>query len=160
MSLLKKSKSKKLQSLILSSILALSFNNLTFAAYSSVDYVNTDLNHSFKVKLGEESTGDANWYLYYTPTDVTIENRWGYDKVTLEGGNFYILQEDYTDGGSTEATYTLVGPAGGMSEDELKQAIDDAIHNVQGDQTVNGSQDITGDQTVKGEQTVKSAYSI
>ena len=157
MSLLKKSKSKKLQSLILSSILALSFNNLTFAAYNSVNYVNTDLNHSFKVKLGEESTGNANWYLYYTPTDVTIENTWGNDKVTLEGGNFYILQEYSSDSaGGADATYTLVGPAGGMSEDELKQAIDDAIHNVEGDQTVNGSQDITGDGFVSGSHTVKS----
>ena len=31
-----------------------------------------------------------------------------------------------------------------MSKDELKQAIDDAIHNVQGEQTVNGGQTVTG----------------
>ena len=43
----------------------------------------------------------------------------------------------------------------GISEDEIKDLISDAIHKVDGDQTVDGNQQVTGDQQVDGEQTVK-----
>ena len=49
---------------------------------------------------------------------------------------------------------------GGMSEEDIKDLVNDAIHNVQGDQTVNGSQDITGDQTVEGSHTVNGGQTV
>ena len=94
--------------------------------------------------------------------DTVLKNNdiptWGDEpnEAHLKGGNWYLLSSENATDSYENRNYTLLGPGGGMSEDELKQAIDDAIHNVQGDQTVNGSQDITGDQTVEGEQTVKS----
>ena len=173
MSLLKKSKSKKLQSLVLSSVLALSISNTVMAAPPGLTFDGNigsiDLSHEFKLDIVEENSGDDGYaYFYYTPVDKTVSTgHWGQEKVTYKGGILYLISGHTSTPSDGHTQYsddavTALGNAadifgeGGMTEEDIKDLVDDAIHNVQGDQTVNGSQDITGDQTVEGEQTVKS----
>ena len=125
-------------------------------------------------------------YLYYAPEDTKVlcdyfhESAPQYNVGVLEAGKLYVitshrngltLKDGYLNlsaGGDISATdydFIDMGNAAdifgaGMSEDELQQAIDDAIHNVEGDMTVDGSQDITGDQTVDGSQTVTGGQTI
>ena len=153
MSLWKKSKSRKLQTLVMASIMTLAMSSSVLAA-DNYNIYNHDQNSNFSVFIGSQSPDHSmsieSYYLYWCAKDTTLANG-----QTLKGGNWYMysmLNKD--DGGGTtvgrDHNYHLLG-SGGMSEDELQQAIEDAIHKVDGDQTV------TGDQQVDGEQTVKSA---
>ena len=123
-------------------------------------------------------------YLVYSPTDVNFT---GYHSGNgkLEGGKLYYIYYhtnmsgnaniSFTDDGlympnsgnrNSSINITTLGNAadifgeGGMSEEDIKDLVNDAIHNVQGDQTVNGSQDITGDQTVEGSHTVNGGQTV
>ena len=174
MSLLKKAKSKKLQSLVLASVLAISFSNPVFAVPGSVPHTgnlsNIDLSKEFTIQLGYAnpsggSSGSGNYsYLYYSPVDkVVTGGRFDdFEEVIYKGGVLYYVNGHESWNADSGTDYSdrqaiALGNAAdifgeGITEDEIK----DLISNVQGDQTVNGSQDITGDQTVEGEQTVKS----
>lgn len=147
MSLWKKSKSRKLQSLVLASLLALSVNNYCYADYWDT-YIKNVVNYNeyFEVPLGSDSL-----CICYTPTDRVVSSGRPGSEITLDAGHFYIMEYVPDENNSRGTyTYTSLGEFNSMSEDELQQAIEDAVHNVDGDQTV------TGDQTVDGEQTVKS----
>mgnify|MGYP002551780710 CR=1 FL=1 len=157
MSLWKKSKSRKLHSLVMASILSFSVTCSVFA-------------ESFWSSIG---TGEYSWDRDWT---LSLSNC-GNDGVNSSAFGSY-LQYDASSGqltlvyiaeiagenNYTNRYYTNLGDAkaffGGMSEEDIKDLIDDAIHNVDGDQTVNGSQDITGDQTVEGEQTVNGGQTV
>ena len=139
----------KLKTAVMASVLALSVSSPVLADH--IGSYEPDYSKPVQIRIGEESLGEGSWYLYYTPYDQTIGSQHeGY--AHLKGGNWYIRTYTEVDGGGSEdesAHFYLVGN-GGMSEDELQQAIDDAIHNVEGDQTVNGSQTVTGEQQVQG----------
>ena len=152
----------KLKTAVLTSILALTVASPAFA-YDSASLINHDKNSNFRVYISGEGSANnegsrTECYLYWCANDTVV--RHDNDSVTLKGGNWYIQTVTEHDVSyNKDYTYDFLGSSG-MSEDELKQAIDDAIHNVQGDQTVNGSQDITGDQTVEGEQTVNGGQTV
>ena len=107
-------------------------------------------------------------YLVYSPTDVNFT---GYHSGNgkLEGGKLYYIYYhtnmsgnaniSFTDDGlympnsgnsSSSINITTLGNAadifgeGGMSEEDIKDLIDDAVHKVDGDQTVDGNQQVTG----------------
>ena len=161
-------------------------NNAYAINYSNIDLNNkfiVEISRGNPDSYTSNENNDYVGYLVYSPTDVNFT---GYHSGNgkLDGGKLYYIYYhttmsgnsniSFTDDGlympnsgnsNSSITITTLGNAGdilggGMSEDELKQAIDDAIHNVQGDQTVNGSQDITGDQTVEGEQTVNGGQTV
>ena len=117
-------------------------------------------------------------YLVYSPTDVNFT---GYHSGNgkLEGGKLYYIYYhtnmsgnaniSFTDDGlympnsgnrNSSINITTLGNAadifgeGGMSEEDIKDLVNDAIHNVEGDMTVEGSQTVNGGQTVSGGQTV------
>ena len=146
----------KLKTAVITSILALCVSNSALAN-DTYDLVNNNTNSSFRVFLGNHSTegnSQTKYYLYYTPNDTTIGT------IHLKGGTYYIATEYTSEAAARdEWTYYSIGNAS-MSEDELKQAIDDAVHNVDGDQTVDGNQQVTGDQTVDGSQTVTGGQTI
>ena len=173
-----KTKSRKLQSLVIASVLALSITNFVHAEETwtqikpdynlddslvhnpgSVDFAgnyditNMDFSKEFQIKL-------PNGSLYYTPTtkNVTWQE---YGSTIFEGGQLYFIGLHTHTGYDSDVIVTKLGDAesilsGGISEDEVKDLIDDAIHHVEGDMTVAGSQEVTGDQQVDGSQTVKS----
>ena len=170
---------KKLKVAILATVLSLNFTNLATATPTQSEPVpisNIDLSKEFRIMVhysGVGWSGSGKYsYLYYTPVDKTVPgNRWGYDHdTTFKAGVLYLITGVET--GNADSDNHLeddgaiaLGNAqdifgGGLSDDEIKDLIDDAIHNVQGDQTVNGSQDITGDQTVEGEQTVNGGQTV
>lgn len=151
MSLWKKSKSRKLHSLVMASILSFSVTCSVFA-------------ESFWSSIG---TGEYSWDRDWT---LSLSNC-GNDGVNSSAFGSY-LQYDASSGqltlvyiaeiagenNYTNRYYTNLGDAkaffGGMSEEDIKDLIDDAIHNVDGDQTVNGNQDVTGDSHIGGNETV------
>lgn len=177
MSLSKRFKSRKLQSLVMSGALVFSVANLTYADEWSIkptydtensivnnpgivdfggnyDITNMDFSKEFQITLPDG-------FLYYTPTTkhVTWQE---YGSTTFEGGQLYYVGLHTSQGHDSDVIVTKLGDAEsilsgeGITEDEIK----DLISNVQGDQTVNGSQDITGDQTVEGEQTVNGGQTV
>ena len=170
----------KLKTAVLASILAISFSNPVFAVPGSVPHTgnisNIDLSKEFTIDISPSmvgwSGGDYYTYLYYTPVDkVVTGGRFdNFEEVTYKGGVLYLVKgKEIGDADSSntlsDLSATALGNAAdifgeGITEDEIKDLIDDAIHNVQGDQTVNGSQDITGDQTVEGEQTVNGGQTV
>ena len=113
----------------------------------------TEANTMVATGQGHMVGGDGTYYLYYCETDTTYApDRW--NSFDLKGGNYYVVtRASDPDEGGVHWTCTYVGPAG-ISDEKLQQAIDDAIHKVDGDQTV------TGDQQVDGSHTVKSATSM
>ena len=130
----------KLKTAVLAGAFALAINNTVFADH--IWFSEPDYSKPVQIKIGEESLGEGSWYLYYTPYDQTIGSQHeGYAQ--LKGGNWYVYSVQSPTDSDTSRHYTLIGELG-MSEDEIKQAIDDAIHNVDGDQTVDGSQTVTG----------------
>ena len=136
----------KLKTAVMASVLALSVNSPVLADH--IGSYDPDNCIPVQFRIGEESLGEGSWYLYYTPYDQTIGSQHeGY--AHLKGGNWYIYSVMSPTDSDTSRSYTLIGELG-MSEEEMKQAIDDAIHNVEGDQTVNGSQTVTGQQQVQG----------
>ena len=92
MSLLKKAKSKKLQSLVLASVLVLTVGTSCNPANAAISTSSISLEKPFICEVG---TGDERGYLVYSPTDKTIigRDRW-VDKVvgTLQGGKLYYVQ--------------------------------------------------------------------
>ena len=180
MSLLKKSRSRKLQSLVMASVLAFSFaGNVNAIGYQyplqydrfpvanggrydfggNYDFESIDFSREFNFYIGGDSGGSitSSKYLYYTPVDKTVGYSGG--STTFKAGELYIveIQDEPGSGLDPDIGTIHLGEAqsilsGGISKDE----VEDLIHNVQGDQNINGSQDITGDQTVDGSQTVKS----
>ena len=130
----------------------------------SVNNTPLDFTKSFQIFVAHNGGDGANsvsvaTYLYYTPTDVTV--RTGYDSyATLKGGSLYFYYDtvDSSEGGRDTNEYILLGDAksilGGTSQEELENMIDNAVKNVNGDQTVNGDSDIKGDQNVDGNQDV------
>ena len=153
-------KNNKLKAAILASLMIININNSALAGRAAV----TEYEGSFSLEINSEMNtegGGTKTYLYYCAEDTTVENTHTGQIYDLKSGNYYILYNGYSRGGSLSSQYYhLIGSAGSMSEDELQQAIDDAIHNVDGDQTVDGNQQVTGDQTVDGEQTVNGGQSV
>ena len=83
MSLLKKSKSRKLQSLVMASVLALGFSHLCnaddfiydvdYPRYTDLfDIHNVDFSRPFELVLDAGGVGRAGTYLFYTPTDRVV----------------------------------------------------------------------------------------
>ena len=151
-------KSKKLKTAVITSFLTLALiNSSPVLAYHKYHLHEYDFISNFEIHLGGEGSTNndesrTDYYLYWCANDTTFRNEIGGGTTTIKGGNWYIRTYTEVDGGGSEdesAHFYLVGN-GGMSEDELQQAIDDAIHNVEGDQTVDGSQTVTGSQEVQG----------
>ena len=141
----------KLKTTVLASILALSvYVPNTYAATIGEGAYSWDRDWSLSLSAcgndGVNSSAYSSW-LQYTASD----------------GKLTLVFESRVDSHNRKS-YTTLGDAktilGGMSEEDILDIVDDAIHNVQGDQTVNGSQDITGDQTVEGEQTVNGGQTV
>lgn len=142
MSLWKKSKSRKLHSLVMASILSFSVTCSVFA-------------ESFWSSIGTgEYSWDRDWTLSLSNcgNDGVNSSAFGsYLQYDASSGQLTLvyIAEIASENNYTNRYYTNLGDAkaffGGMSEEDIKDLIDDAIHNVDGDQTVNGSQDITGD---------------
>ena len=146
MSLSKRFKSRKLQSLVVGSILALTANGIAFADHYNVGSVNFD--SPFSIKIGASDSDGGGYYLTYSPYDRVVGDR---EKITLKGGELYILAESHYIDSDSNYYYTSLGSVKGDDfSDEQLDIIKDLISNV------DGSQDITGDQNVDGEQTVKS----
>ena len=161
----------KLKTALLTSIIALAVNSSVHAydynIYSTTEH---DFSKNFSVLIGTQGTSSTegstyNYYLYWAAVDTIIENKdapmWGDvpNKAVLKGGNWYLLTSESAIDDWESQNYTLLGN-GGISEDELQQAIDDAIHHVEGDMTVAGSQEVTGDQQVDGSQTVNGGQTV
>ena len=133
------------------------------------------------------STNVYSCYLVYSPNDMTIYRRYDeyiQEAVgTLEGGKLYLVYNhanggDYAHaslkgdgiyvpidyGSGSSCNITSLGNAadifgeGGMSEEDIKDLIEDAVHNVDGDQTVTGDQQVDGEQTVNGGQSVSGGF--
>ena len=167
-----KIKSNKLKAAVVASVLALSINNTVMATPGSHPLTGNiggiDLSHEFSLSIVQYGGDDGYAYLYYTPTDKTVDvnTHFGTDYRTFKGGVLYLVRghtSTPSDGNTqySDDAVTALGNAAdisgeGITEDEIK----DLISNVQGDQTVNGSQDITGDQTVEGEQTVNGGQTV
>ncbi len=155
----------KVKAVALASIIALGISHAGYARdYNQYTQTNHDQSSSFQVFIsGSGSTNNEGtrreYYLYWCATDTTVTGTHG-EQIHLKGGNWYIhsTREEW-DSDWVYHNYEQLG-SGGMSEDEIKQAIDDAIHNVEGDMTVDGSQEVTGDQTVDGEQTVNGGQIV
>lgn len=160
MSLWKNMKNKKLNTLVMASLLAVSLNTL-FSNNAFADrygYLTTpDFSSSFSVWISDynDGMGDAgndgqhDFYLYWCANDETYYAPYFQDGsyhdawTTLTGGNWYLL-ERYTSYYTTDRYFTLLG-SGGMSEDELQQALDDKFN---GDVTIgSGGVDEDGDGT-------------
>ena len=145
---------KKLRTAVLAGVLALNFGSVN-NVYA--DGIIGQGNYSW----------DKNWsitlsYDLGNPYETTTRT---YLEYTASTGKLVYHKIEYDDDQHTsDHTYITLGDAktilGGMSEEDILDIVDDAIHNVQGDQTVNGSQDITGDQTVEGEQTVNGGQTV
>lgn len=151
-----KKQNKMLKNAVIASVLALSVSSPVFADHTGS--IEPDYSKPVQIKIGEESLGEGSWYLYYTPYDQTIGSQHeGY--AHLKGGNWYVYSLSTPTDSDTSRYYRLIGELG-MSEEEMKQAIDDAIHNVEGDQTVDGSQTVTGSQEVQGGQTVTGGQTV
>ena len=157
----------KLKTAVMASVLALALiNSAPALAYNNYHLHEYDFNSNFQIHLGGEGSTNnghsrTDYYLYWCANDTTFYDEIDGSPTTIKGGNWYIRTYTEVDGGGQEdesAHFYLVGN-GGMSEDELQQAIDDAIHNVEGDMTVDGSQDITGDQTVDGSLSIHGRIS-
>ena len=148
-------KSKKLKTAVITSFLTLALiNSSPVLAYHKYHLHEYDFNSNFEIHLGGEGSTNndesrTDYYLYWCANDTTFRNEIGGGTTTIKGGNWYIYSVMSPTDSDTSRSYTLIGELG-MSEEEMKQAIDDAIHNVEGDQPVNGSQTVTGQQQVQG----------
>lgn len=165
--------SNKLKTAVITTVLALGITGTALATPTELEplpITGIDLSKEFRIDISPAmvgwSGGDYYTYLYYTPVDVTVPgDRWGYNHdTTYKAGVLYLIKgteigDADSDNKIQDESAIALGNAAdifgeGISEDEIKDLISDAVHNVNGDQTV------TGDQTVDGEQTVKSANSI
>ena len=144
-------KNKKLKAAVIASILAFNmgmYNNV-FAA--DKNYVIGEGAYSWdrdwSLSLGQaNSTGGGTGssvsrsIKYYASSGLLVHYTRSYDEESSQTTTTEIILGD---------AKTLLG---GMSEEDIKQAIDDAIHNIDGDQTVDGNQTVTGSQDVQGGQ--------
>ena len=110
MSLWKKSKSRKLQSLVMASILALSVNLGVVNHASALTFSNIDLNNKFiiDVSYGNPDSYETHvnlyaGYLVYTPTDMPIYSSYNQYSGqtsepigTLKGGKLYFIYQHST----------------------------------------------------------------
>ena len=168
--------SNKLKTALITTVLALGITGTAIAAPPGLTFDGTigniNLSQEFKLDIVEEHTGDDGYaYLYYTPVDKTVNaGHWGQDKVTYKGGVLYLISghtNTPSDGITqfSDDAVTALGNAAdifgeGISEDEIKDLISDAIHKVDGDQTVTGDQQVDGEQTVNGGQSVSGGQTL
>ena len=151
-------KSNKLKTAVLASVLALNFglvNNVYADGIIGQGNYSWDRDWSISLSSNHQTGGGSG-----SSVAATISYR-------ASTGLLYLNQHRVSESDSgmdTSNNSIVLGDAktilGGMSEEDILDIVDDAIHNVQGDQTVNGSQDITGDQTVEGEQTVNGGQTV
>lgn len=137
---------KKLKTILLTGIMALAINNSACADHYSVGSVNFDT--GFTIKIGGSDSDGGGYYLTYSPNDRIVGDR---EKLTLKGGELYILAESHYWESDSDYSYTSLGPVKGddFSEEQLK-IIKDLIANVEGNQIITGSQQVQGGQTVSG----------
>ena len=107
-----------------------------------------DLSHEFSLSIVEYGSDEGYAYLYYTPTDKTVDvnTHFGTDYRTFKGGVLYLVRGHTSTPSDGITQYlddavTALGNAQdifgeGITEDEIK----DLIANVEGDQTVDGNQ--------------------
>ena len=98
-------------------------------------------------------------------------DRWGYNHdTTYKAGVLYLIKgteigDADSDNKIQDESAIALGNAAdifgeGFSEDEIKDLISDAVHNVNGDQTVTGDQTVDGEQTVNGGQSVSGGQTL
>ena len=148
----------KAKTAFLAAIMAFAINNPVLADHYSVSSINLD--SDFTIKIGSGDGGG--YYLTYSPNDRVVGDR---EKYTLKGGELYIYSEAHYIESDSSYNWVSLGNAAdilgeGISEDEIKDLISDAIHKVDGDQTVTGDQQVDGEQTVNGGQSVSGGQTL
>ena len=152
----------RLRTAVMAGILAFSVTGTALATPGShplTDNIGSiDLSHEFSLSIVEYGSAHGYAYLYYTPTDKTVDVNihFGTDYRTFKGGVLYLVRGHTSTPSDGITQYrddavTALGNAAdifgeGITEDEIK----DLIANIEGDQTVNGSQTVTGQQQVQG----------
>ena len=150
--------SYKLKTAVITTVLALGITGTALATPTELEPLpisGIDLSKEFRIDISPAMVGwsgaDYYTYLYYTPVDVTVPgDRWGYNHdTTYKAGVLYLIKGTETGDADSaneikDESAVALGDAAdifgeGFSEDEIKDLISDAIHKVDGDQTVTGS---------------------
>ena len=144
-------KRSKLKTIAMAGILAFSVTGTALATPGGVPVTGNigsiDLSHEFAISIVEYGSAHGYAYLYYSPTDVTVDTRPGFgtDYRTYKGGVLYLVRGHTNTPSDGNTQYiddaaTALGNAAdifgeGITEDEIK----DLIANVEGDQTFKGA---------------------
>ena len=189
MSLLKKSKSKKLQSLVLASVLALTVGTSCNPANAAIGSSTINLNNSFIIQTSSgnnssySTSGTINrGYIVYSPTDRNIVNSRGETIGHLQGGKLYFVRntDDYThDADSSsdplrfefDSSGNLVDESGGLRGHNSNYYVLGNAQDIFGEgitedeikdliSNVQGDQTVNGSQDITGDQTVEGEQTV